>query len=233
MPNSGGVLSTIGIATPANGSFTTQITVPTYYTPGSIQQVRATDSYGNVSLVQNFTVGQQRITVSPTSAAITSEVTITGVGFQPYTGVTTITIGSAQVLGLSTVVTDSVGAFTAKVTVPGVAVGGQAVVATVSGAIGSTSLTVLAAPGATEVPVATAFASIASSLVPNYVVWSFDNQTKNWLSYDSTPGAPARGLTGLSSGTIFWVQAASNCILTYGSTTYTLYAGWNNLVFVL
>jgi len=219
-----GVYATVATATPdANGEFSASVTIPTSFTAGLTYLVKAIDSYGNVSAASNFTVSSASISCSPTSAAVASTVTVTGVGFLPYSGVSTITIGGANVIGTVTLVTDSVGTFTVTVTVPGVAVGGRAVVATSGSETASTSITVTAA--AVSAPtVANGLAAISGEYDQ---VWTLTSGT--WQLYD--PASPSTAeFTSLTSGmAIFINMTADVSDVTIGGVVRNLVVGWNNV----
>jgi len=218
----------------ASGNITATFTVPTSIgVIGTLSTTTfdATDTYTNATVVGTFTIPAGSLSVSPATAAIGSEVTITGTGFTPLSGVTAATIGGANILPAgSAFITDSIGGFTITASAPGVAVGGQVVSVTAGGVTATAALTLTAAVvQPTVVTVASGFNSIASQLVSNYVVWSFNNQTKEWLFNDTTVGAPTPTLTSLTAGAAYYFEVGSDCTLTYNGHTYTLYAGWNSI----
>ncbi|MFA4837534.1 MAG: carboxypeptidase regulatory-like domain-containing protein, partial [Dehalococcoidia bacterium] len=143
MPNSAGILSTIAIATPdAGGNISATFNVPLYFAAGSVQSVRVIDSYGNASPIQSFQVSLTGVTVSPTSGTAGSQVTITGYGFLPYTGVMSATIGGVQVLPPIGILTGSDGSFQVAATVPALVPGLYPVVVTVGGMTATSSFTI-------------------------------------------------------------------------------------------
>jgi hypothetical protein len=60
------------------------------------------------------------------------------------------------------------------------------------------------------------------------VIWALDAATQTWQFYD--PALPdASDLANLTVGQGYFIEVSENCVLTYGTKTYQLYAGWNNI----
>jgi hypothetical protein len=214
--------STMNVVQPdGNGYIWSQFQVPSNLTVGSTASYLATDSYGNAAMAGTLTVPNPVLTVDPESGPVGSTITITGEGFLPLTGVSNLALGTVTLLPAGTVLTNSVGGFTAIATVPGLAAGGYGVAATAN-ETASTSFTISAAAAAAATP-ATGLATIADYLT---IAWAFDSETQQWTVYDPSEGAPST-MTVLNTGDGYWIQVAEDCTLTYGAHTYNLKAGWN------
>ncbi len=205
------------VSTPdATGAFTGAFVVPLSASIAG-NTVGAVDINGNVAANKAFLLGPQAITIAPTSGAVGTKVTVTGVGFQPYSALTALTIGGANVLPATPVTTDNIGKFTASFTVPGLAQTAQTVTATILGVNATTFFTITAAPATIDVQLA----SISSCLV---IVWRY--QAGNWTYYDPTD--PVRTLDSLNRNDGFWVKVSAACTLTYLGNSIPLDEGWNN-----
>lgn len=204
-----------------DGNVWAQFQVPSNLTVGATTSFSAADNYGNASMSGTLAVPNPKLTVDPASGPVGSTITITGEGFLPLTALTGITMTGVALLPAGTVLTNSVGGFTATATVPGLSPGGHGVSATAN-ETASTSFTISASAAAAATP-ATGFATIADTIV---IAWAFDAATQQWEVYDPAEGAPST-LTVLTTGQGYWVQVAEDCTLTYGSKTYDLKAGWN------
>jgi len=73
-------------------------------------------------------------------------------------------------------------------------------------------------------PVATGLDSISDWLV---VVYGFDNATKTWTWYNPSWPPGANTLDALYMGSGYWTNVGDSCTLTYETSTYELYTGWN------
>jgi hypothetical protein len=204
------------VSTPdGTGAFTGAFVVP--ITAAASNTVGAADINGNVAANKAFLLGPQKITIDPVSGAVGTKVTVTGVGFQPLSALTALTIGGANVLPATPVTTNSLGKFTTSITVPGLAQTAQTVMATVLGVNASTFFTITAAPATIDVQLA----SISSNLV---IVWRY--QAGNWTYYDPTD--PVKTLNSLNRNDGFWVKVSAACTLTYLGNSIALDEGWNN-----
>jgi hypothetical protein len=210
----GGV--TILTATPdANGDITAMFTVPATATGANL--VGATDIPGNTAASKTFTLDPASISVEPTSGPVGTTVTVTGVGFQPQSGVTALSIGGASVLPLTPIVTDTIGGFTGTFSVPGLAQVAQTVSCTVAGVTATVAFTISTAPPT----VAGAMSSISAQLIR---VWGYAAAT--WEMYDPAD-EPGSDLTGLVAGRGYWVKVTEDCTLIFGGSRYDLTADWN------
>ncbi|MBM3131552.1 MAG: hypothetical protein FJZ95_00765 [Chloroflexi bacterium] len=206
----------------ANGTIYAQFTVPSNVTPNTTIRFKGQDLKGNASVPGTLIVPAARVEVNPTSEAVGSPITVKGAGFLPLTGVSAVTMGGVTLIAGKAVVTDAQGRFTVEATVPGLAVGGQAVSATVGTATATTSFTIVAG-GAAAVSPATATSTIASQLM---IMWTFDAATQTWKVYDPAPGATS-DITSMTVGQGYWIKVSEDCTMTYGNKTYNLKQGWN------
>jgi len=208
--------NTLAVSTPdANGSFTGILTVPVNAAASSF--VGATDINGNTAAAKIFLLGSPMISLAPTSGAVGTKVTITGVGLAPQVGLSALTIGGVPVLPTAPVVTSSIGKFSAELTVPGLAEGAQVVSATVVAAY-TAFFTITAAPASVDVQLA----SISDKLV---IVWGY--YAGAWTYYD--PADPVKTLASLAKNRGYWIKVNADCTLVYGGSSIALTTGWNNI----
>jgi len=184
-------------------------------------------TYGNTSLAKVLTIAKPEITLNTAEAEVGSEVEVTATGFAPQSGLSTLTIGGADVRTAGVVSTSNAeGGLTAKFTVPGVT-GSNIVTVTIGSTTVSTSLSVVAA----SVPAAaatTAPADIFADVIANddnlVRVWRFSNADQSWNFYDPRPDfADANTLEASGAGDIVWV----NVVAEQEFQGATLYPGWN------
>ena len=207
---------TYAVAIPdSSGAFTAMMTVPVNAAASSV--VGAVDIANNRAATQQFLLGPPMITVSPTSGPVTTQVTVTGVGFQPQSGLQALTIGGTIVTPTTPTVTDVVGKFTATFAVPGLVQQAHAVVAWVNNINASTFFTITAAPVSTAVQLAT----LSDTLVR---VWGYSGGT--WYMYDPADLADSN-LASLSSGSGYWINVSAGDTVVYGGFSKVLVAGWN------
>jgi hypothetical protein len=183
--------------------------------------VGAVDINGNVAANKAFLLGPRSITLNPTSGAVGTKVTVTGVGFDPLGALVQLTIGGANVLPATPVTTDTVGKFTTSFTVPGLAQMAQTVTAAVNnvGSSATTFFTITSAAATVE----TQLASISSQLV---IVWRY--QAGNWTFYDPTDVVGST-LTSLQKNAGYFIKVSAACTLTYLGNSIPLDADWNNI----
>ena len=204
-----------------DGNIWKQFQVPSNLGVGTTAAYTAVDNYTNASMAGTLTIPNPKLTVDPESGPVGTTITISGEGFLPLTALAAVTMTGVALLPAGTVLTDSVGSFTATATVPGLSAGGQGVSATAN-ETASTSFTISAAAAAAATP-ELGFATISDYLD---IAWAFDSTTQQWTVYDPSEGAPST-LTVLAVGDGYWIQVAEDCTLTYGANTYNLTAGWN------
>lgn len=198
-----------------NGNIAAALVVPAvaagqYY-------LTAQDILGNAAVAAGFIVPGAAITVDPVSGSIGGELTISGSGFQGYSGVT-IKIGTYKYP--ITPLTSPLGAFQVTITVPGVAPGSQVI--TAEDGVGTQATTFFIVETAPET-VETALASIMDELV---IVW--DYAAGDWLFYDPAD-VEGSDLPGLVKGTGYWIMVNADCTLIFGGHSYSLTGGWNNV----
>ena len=201
----------------ANGNIAAALQVPPTAITGANAVVASDGALGNAAASAAFMVPAASIAVTPTEGQQGTAITITGTGFQGYSGIT-IQIGAYSFP--TTPLTSALGAFTFNSTIPGVAPGSQVVQA--ADGVGATATTFFIVRQAPET-VETALAGIMDKLV---IVW--DYAAGDWLFYDPSDVAGS-DLAGLSSGVGYWLKVSEDCTLIYGGHSYSLTAGWNNI----
>jgi hypothetical protein len=213
------------------GGFTHTFTVPTTAGIPSTNTVTANPALTDVAdATATHSVPGATITLDPATASPGSTVTVSGTGFPGFAALTTLNVGSVGAIPSPAPSTDSDGNLTAKVLVPQITLGTQAVTVTVGGAGGTTatsSLTIVAAPVVpvvTTTATGTVFASVIAQADNLVRVWRYSNATQAWAFYDPrTAFAAANTLTTTSSADIVWVNVKAQ--QTFQGKT--LFAGWN------
>jgi hypothetical protein len=165
--------------------------------------------------------------MSDSSAAVGATITGEALGFPPQSGLSTLSVGGADVRGAGVVLTTDVeGGLSFEFVVPGVT-GSNIVTVTIGNTTVSTSLSVLTstAPAAAAT---TAPAVIFADLIGNddnlVRVWRFTNATQSWEFYDPRPAFEAANtLEKSGAGDIVWVNVVNEQDF-QGSP---LYGGWN------
>jgi hypothetical protein len=193
------------------------MTVPAAAVVGA-NTITAADTYTNSALNATFTVPAAAITVSPVEGPAGTTVTVTGGGFQAYTAITLkIGTGGSFYQYQTQPLADALGAFSATITVPGLAPGSQSIVA----GDGTNNVTAFFVIKSAPPTVASALAGIASKLVR---VWGYSDGT--WSMYDPADAAGSN-LTTLTAGKGYWINVSEAVTLIYGGYSYALSAGWN------
>lgn len=212
--------SPVGIATPdTNGAFSFEFTVP--LTAEASNLIGASDILSNTALPRTFSLKAPTLTLNPTNGLPGSSATVTGAGFQPYSALEELKFGNANILS-SPAITNEVGTFTATFTVPGLPPGGYTVIAKVAGVTLSACYTINES-NIIPTPVEPAFqigpylASIADKLI---IAWGYSGG--EWKMYDPND-ALGSTLTGMSSGSGYWIKVSDNCALYSRQLT----KGWN------
>ena len=219
-------------STSPTGTFERDITVPARATinPGGTYEVEAVSQVNavDVSATVDHDIKDPEISMSPTSAAAGSSITITGSNFKGFLQVHSIVIGGQDVTPVPAPSTDQWGSFTASnIQVPQLDATRHAVKVTVGASDGSdgdateflTVVVAVAAPAPTDP--ADVFADLveAGSLSR---VWYLDPESQTWSFYDPDPDFAAfNELTEVKSGeTYILIITAED---TFG--TKTLYPG--------
>jgi hypothetical protein len=232
---SGGT-DTVATATPdASGNFTSTFLVPLNAGIPSTNTVRAEFDDEDKTTVSTATVHKvptAALTISPTSGAPGTKVTVSGVGFKGFSTVTELKLGDLDVRPAPVPATNDVGSFNTEVLVPQLNLGVQTVTAKVGDTVASTSYTVTAAPVAPPPPAAAATVTPAAGLAPlgaNLVrTWGYDAPTQKFQLYDPA-AALLSDLTVLKRGGGYWINVKSAQKVTLGTFEYDLSAGWNNV----
>ena len=204
------------------GKFSMQFIVP--LTAKASNVIGASDNIGNVGPAKIFTLKSAAITVSPLSGLPGTQIKLTGAGFEPFSAVENIRIGSCPI-SAPWLMTDNIGAFSTTFEAPSLPGGGQIVSAMVAGLTLDTCFTIIdpdiwiPVDEDLPVPVEEALASIGNRLIR---VWGFHDG--EWQMYD--PDDPLGStLTGLVSGRAYWIKVSADCSLIFRE----LKAGWNNI----
>jgi hypothetical protein len=217
--------SDIKIATPdANGYFSVQLTVP--LTAEGVNLIGAFDILGNTAVTKTLMLKSPGLTLNPTSGSPGTSATVSGVGFQPYSGVDELAFGRVNILS-GGLLTNEVGTWTATFVVPGLPPGAYTVTARVAGVTLSVYYTLNESniiPSLVEpvFPVGPSLASISDKLI---MVWGYYGG--EWKMYDPND-ALGSTLTGFTSGRGYWIKVNGNCTLGYRNLTKDdNNKGWN------
>ncbi len=214
----GGTATTLFTTTPlGDGTWTSQFAIP--LTAQATNTIAATDGYNNAATSIVFKLDTASISVDPSSGPVGTEVVVSGEGFTPQTGFTTFTVGG---VAMSTVgmVTDSLGSFSATVTIPGLAQGSK----TITVVIGADTATTFFQVSTAAVSINVQTGSIASQLVR---VWGY-TPTDGWKMYDPAD-ATGSDLGSMVDGAGYWVKVTEDVTLVYLGKSRALYTGWNNI----
>lgn len=205
----------------ANGAFNAAFDMPVTVGVGlQTVSVLAADNLRNDALPALFEVQEPGLTVDPKEASAEDPVKISGMGFQPQTGLDRLTLGGGSVMPVTGVWTDSIGKFEVTIKVPGLAIGGQTVQAEdAMGNIGSTSLRIIPVPPTVQ-------QALASLIAANELVIVWDYADGEWAMFD--PADPVGSdLTRLVDGTGYWINVTTDAEVVFGTKTRDLPAGWS------
>lgn len=215
-------------ASSANGSFTASFQVPLAALIPSTNTVLAASAAAvtagtTATRSGTHAVPSPSITVSPTSAAPGTLITVTGLNFPAFVPVSALVIGPAAVLPATPPTTDGTGTFTAVgILVPLVAPGDQAIIATAGGTTANIVFNVLASSGA-GVPVAAATA-LTSFTVGVLQLANVANAAGTGFSA-FVPGLPGN-LAGLQilPNSVIVITTNSNATVTVSGVAFALTA---------
>ena len=213
----------------AAGAIDTTMDIPSTVGVGAVTVTfTAADqaTYNNSSVAQTLNVPKPTVSLSTSDPKVGDVIDVTAAGFPPLSGLSTLTIGGADVSGSTPVTSDSEGGLTTSFIVPGVT-GSNIVTVKIGANEVSTSMTVLvattAAAAATTAP-ADIFADVIANNDNLVRVWRFSNADQTWQFYDPRAAfADANTLEKSGAGDIVWVNVTVE--QTFQSTT--LYPGWN------
>ena len=172
----------------STGSFSSTFEVPSVAAIGKKQKVTASaDVDGNtITAEAPHTTPDAIISITPSTAAPGSRVTISGVDFPLHTQVKAMTIDELPVLPVPTPITGGDGSFSAEVVVPQAERGDRTVLVTV----GTTTKTAFITIGDEPVEVLTDPADVFASLIADgslSTVWHLDASTQSWTSFSTNP----------------------------------------------
>jgi len=212
--------SPILIASPdGNGHFSVQFIVP--LSAGAINLVGAFDMLGNTAVTKTVTLKSPTLTLNPTSGLPGTSATVSGVGFQPYSGLDEFRFGNVNMMQEAPL-TNEVGSFTATFTVPGLAAGSYMVTVRIAGVALSAWYTInmsniMPTPVEPAFPIGQYLANISDKLI---IAWGYSGG--EWKMYDPNDSLGST-LTGMSSGSGYWIKVSDDCTL----YTRQLTKGWN------
>jgi hypothetical protein len=205
-------ISSFTAATNAAGTFSTVITVPAAAGSNSTNTVVANEpvsAFNNTNTVSHSIPGAS-VTVDPSSAPIGSTVTVTGLGFNGFVGVTSLTVGGLAALPPGGVNTDADGAFSVPVLVPSQNLATTSVSVTAGGTTGTASITVTAEV-VTPVTATAALAALVNTQNVN-IVTAFDYASGTYLSY--VPALAGNSLTTIGPNSVIFVTMTQDTTVT-------------------
>jgi len=190
-------------------------------------------TYNNSSVAQTLKVPKPTVLLSTSDPKVGDVVDVTAAGFPPLSGLSTLTIGGADVSGSTPITSDAEGGLTTSFIVPGVT-GSNIVTVKIGATEVSTSVSVAAAT--TTAAATTAPADIFADVIANddnlVRVWRFSNGDQTWEFYDPRAAfASANTLEKSGTGDIVWVNV--NVDQNFSGTDTDggdLSSGWNLIV---
>ena len=229
-----GRTSTVSTVSDASGRFEAVIRVPTSATIPSTNTVRVTFmDEENVPVTTTVTheVPEGVITLSQSSGAPGSTITLRGEGFDTFVSVKAVSIGGLDVLPSPAPHTDAQGMVEFTILVPGLDSGIQTIEVEVSDTTASIGFTVTtAAELGAETPVAEGIANLGDNFVRAF---HFNNDTKSWTFYDPEAG-DASTMNFFIAGSSYWILVGQSqeVILNRETRNLTCVNGncWNSLV---
>lgn len=214
----------IGAVTPnENGYFSMEYTVPLNADPVTL--ISASDVIGNTALPKALTLKGTALTLNPKSGLPGITATISGTGFQPYSGIEELKFGNTNVL-TGPLMTSETGAFETTFTVPGLPAGGYTVSVKIAGVALTDCFTLIYSdalpplPTPVTFPLKEALASISDKII---IVWGYTPET-GWQMYDPNDELGST-LDVFTSGRGYWIKVTDDCSLFARSLT----EGWNLL----
>jgi hypothetical protein len=205
----------------ADGSFALPITVP--YDAMLTSFIGAFDVLGNVALSRVFSLKPPSITLTPQSGEPGSTVTLSGIGFQAYSGLEVFMIGNMN-LPTAGILTDSAGAFSTTFSVPSLTTGGYPVTVRIRGESLSTCFTINQSVAQSSMlvnpvfPLMESLAGISDKLI---IIWGYTAET-GWQMYDPKDEL-GNTLHILTMGRGYWIKVTDDCSL----PNRNLIQGWN------
>ena len=213
-----------------SGAFSTTVTIPSTVGVGpKTVTFTAADAttFGNTATAQNLAIPKPAVALSESSAEVGATIEAVATGFPPQSGLSTLTIGGADVREAGVVATsDTEGGLSVNFVVPGVT-GSNIVTVTIGSTTVSTSISVIAskapAAAATTAP-SVIFADLIANEDNLVRVWRFDNATQGWNFFDPRPAFEAANTLAKSgAGDIVWI----NVVAEQEFQGSTLFEGWN------
>ena len=238
----GNVRRTVSAEPDASGNFEETLRVPDDCGIPSTNTITATvviDGTETTTETTTHDIPEAEVQVAPNQGAIGSEITITGEGFRTFEGVSSIELGTKNVLGARVFYTDRDGKLDiGPFLVPGIDPGTYALVVGVGEAeertTASVNYTVIdeGLPQRAPVAVLEGLEPLGEKLVR---VFRFNNATKTWEFYDPRPEfAEANTITQLFGGNVYWLNITEDVEAVLGGKTrrLTCIEGdcWNQIV---
>ncbi len=219
----------------ATGNLSAVITVPMSASIPSTNSIKTTIVGHSRTDSATHVVPGAAITVSPDTGPAGTVATIFGTDFPGFVPVSAINADAVSVMPLPGPNTNSLGEFSATVTIPDFPAGSRTILTTAGGISVVTGFVVTdgpATPSLSSTPAASSGPALAlDSLTSSdnlLRVWNFNNATKGWTFYDPRPAfAAANTLTEMVSGRPYWVMVVRNQSALLNSNSRSLYAGWN------
>jgi hypothetical protein len=228
-----GSTTTVSATPDASGRFTEQVRIPTGAAIPSTNNILVSFTAGGQEVTTSITheVPEGIITLSETSGAPGSVVTVTGEGFKSIVSVASAKVGDVDVIPLPRPTTSQQGMVSFDITIPGLSEG----IHTVEVIIGKTTASVgFTITQGLAIGAAALIADGLDALGDNVeAVWYFDNTTKVWSFY--SPGLEeGNTLTYLIAGETYLIQVKANAdvILNHKSRNLTCVGDncWNQIV---
>ena len=209
----------------ASGRFEAEIRIPTSANIPSTNTVEVEFSYGpsgsQTTVVTTVTheVPKGLLTLSRSTGAPGTEVTVTGSGFNAYASVSEVTIGSLDITPIPQARTDAQGRVEFDIIIPGMNSGIQTVDVTIREIVSSAGFTVTsAADVGAETPVAEGVANMGDNFVRSF---NFNNDTKEWSFYDPEAGE-ASTQANFIAGASYWILVGQTQEVILNGRTRTL-----------
>ncbi len=226
--------TTVTAVPDASGRFETDLRIPTTAGIPSTNTVKVEfeDSDGvNVVTTVTHEVPEGAISLSQTSGAPGSAVSVSGVGFKAFVPVQEVKVGAIEVTPSPTPSTDAQGGLEFDIVIPGLDTGIQTIEVQVSGTTASIGFTVTTGSGrGAATPVTEGVDNLGDNFVRSF---HFNNDNKEWSFYDPAAG-DASSQEHFISGETYWILIGETqeAILNGDTRNLTCVGGncWNQVV---